>query len=251
MSNGEFEAPLSKDTIANHLKRIRTVVESLDVNHKKAPDLRRKVTLGEQKKVRKPVLSPSQIVAIRDCEFTANALNRTRDWFVIQCWTGLRVSDLFDLTSDDIMQVNPGEWEIRHVQNKTNHHVEIPVHPDAATVMTRLQGLPRKMDKAQYARNIKRLCKHIGLNQVIEGYLPKPVAGKDGKLYKRNVFGNYPTWKLVSTHTARRTAATNYLLSGAREIDVMSLTGHRTARQLYEYLQSTPAQHKANLKLAW
>ena len=85
----------------------------------------------------------------------------------------------------------------------------------------------------------------------MEGYAPKPVTGRDGKLYSRNVFGTYPMWKLISTHTARRTAATNYLMNGAREVDVMSLTGHRTARQLYDYLHSTPAQHKANLKLAW
>jgi integrase len=251
LTNGEFEAPLSKDTVANHLKRIRTVIESLDADQTKADDLRRKVSLGERKKVRKPVLTPSQIIAIRDFDFPTHTLNRARDWFVIQCWTGLRVSDLFDLSSEEVIEVNPGEWEIHHVQNKTNRPVEIPVHPDAAVVLARLQGLPRKMNKAQYAREIKKLCKRIGLNQKMEGYAPKPVTGRDGKLYLRNVFGTYPMWKLISTHTARRTAATNYLMNGAREVDVMSLTGHRTARQLYDYLHSTPAQHKANLKLAW
>ena len=85
----------------------------------------------------------------------------------------------------------------------------------------------------------------------MEGYLPQPVKGPNGETYMRSVLGTYPMWRLISTHTARRTAATNYLLEGAREVDVMSLTGHRTARQLYEYLHSTPAQHKSNLKMVW
>ena len=251
LSNGDRCAPLSKDTIANHLKRIRTVVEALDVKYSRAKDLHRKIPLGERKKVRKPVLTPSQIMTIRDTNFGSNTLNRTRDWFVIQCWTGLRVSDLFDLSENEVHEVAQGEWEIHHVQNKTNHLVEIPVHPDAANVLSRLRGLPVKMNKAHYAREIKKICQKSGLDDKMEGYLPQSVKGKDGKKYKRNVFGVYPMWRLISTHTARRTAATNYMVNGAREIDVMSLTGHRTARQLYEYLHSTPAQHKTNLKMAW
>ena len=248
---GKTHAPLSKHTVSNHIKRIKTVVDALESHYPKAPDLRKKLALGETKKVRKPVLTREQIQSIRDHDFSSHTLNRTRDWFVIQCWTGLRVSDLLELSSDMIMETSPGEWEIHHVQNKTNHLVEIPVHPDAAAVLTRLKGLPRKMNKAHYAREIKKLCRIIGLDQNMEGYLPKPVKGPNGETYMRSVLGTYPMWRLISTHTARRTAATNYLLDGAREVDVMSLTGHRTARQLYEYLHSTPAQHKSNLKMVW
>ena len=44
-------------------------------------------------------------------------------------------------------------------------------------------------------------------------------------------------WKSVSSHTARRSFATNYYLQGFPTIDLMKITGHKTERAFLKYIK--------------
>ncbi len=45
-------------------------------------------------------------------------------------------------------------------------------------------------------------------------------------------------WKLVSTHTARRSGATNMHLAGMPDELIMACTGHSSTAQLYQYIKA-------------
>jgi integrase len=46
----------------------------------------------------------------------------------------------------------------------------------------------------------------------------------------------------MSSHTARRTFATNAHLSGLSERDIMMITGHKTTTSFYRYIRSNSMQ---------
>ena len=47
-----------------------------------------------------------------------------------------------------------------------------------------------------------------------------------------------PKWKLVHTHTARRTGATLMYLSGMDLFDIMKITGHTSPASLKKYIKA-------------
>ena len=47
-------------------------------------------------------------------------------------------------------------------------------------------------------------------------------------------------WELISSHTARRSAATNMYLTGRMKIlEIMRLTGHRSEQNFFRYIRLT------------
>jgi site-specific recombinase XerD len=59
------------------------------------------------------------------------------------------------------------------------------------------------------------------------------------------------TWELVSSHTARRSFATNLFLSGFPTLSIMQITGHKTEKAFMRYIKVTPEQHAKLLRLHW
>ena len=60
-----------------------------------------------------------------------------------------------------------------------------------------------------------------------------------------------PKHELVTTHTARRSFATNQYLAGFPTISIMNITGHRTEKAFMKYIKVTPRQHAEALKKHW
>ena len=47
-------------------------------------------------------------------------------------------------------------------------------------------------------------------------------------------------WELISSHTARRSAATNMYLTGRmKTLEIMKLTGHKTEQNFFRYIRLT------------
>jgi integrase len=65
----------------------------------------------------------------------------------------------------------------------------------------------------------------------MEGYLIK----MDEKKVKRKVFDHYPKWKLITSHSFRRSFATNYYKIIPTPI-VMNITGHTRESTFLKYI---------------
>lgn len=57
-----------------------------------------------------------------------------------------------------------------------------------------------------------------------------------------------PKYKLVSSHTARRSFATNAYLAGVPTISIMKITGHKTESAFMKYIKISGKENAVKLK---
>jgi site-specific recombinase XerD len=144
-----------------------------------------------------------------------------RDWFIIGCYTALRVSDLKLLHTD---MVSGGQ--IILANEKTDERVVLPVHPNVAAILKKWKGFPPPIAEQTINQKIKevaQLCKIKGkvLYSVTQGGVRK-----DYYMQK---------WQMVSLHTARRSFITNARKNGIPDGIIMKLAGIRKAATLQRY----------------
>ena len=209
---------LSANTRGCHVKRIKTAMhEAYDngLHHSE-----------EFKKFRKETeesdsiyLDDNEIRSIESLNLKGG-LDLARDLFVIGCHTALRYSDYSTLQPQDIVN-----GYIRLLQKKTGEYVIIPAHPKVIEILEKWNGVPR-LSLPEFNRNIKEVCRLAGINKVI----PIRMPGEDKISY-------HEKWELVSSHTARRSAATNMYLAGIPPIAIMKITGHKTETTFMRYIK--------------
>lgn len=157
-----------------------------------------------------------------DCK---SNIEQSRDLFIIACKTGLRLSDLSTL--------NHSTWDLTTQTlfintHKTQRQVVIPLSPLVIDIYNKYNGkLPKPADKSHYNKHIK-LCSQI--------------AGIDRDVYQMNRTGgvfrqvHYKKWERITSHTARRSFATNMYLKCHDAKMVMAITGHTTEENFMRYI---------------
>ena len=159
---------------------------------------------------------------------------QARDIFMVGVWTAQRISDYNNIQKEDFDTLiknvlreeddpeHPGEkkaWiekqEITFLnirQKKTGAKVAIPCNSALKAILEKYDyQMPHLVDQV-INRNIKDVAKEAGLNDLIEIETTKGGVAKKEKIEK---------WKLVHSHTARRTGATLMYLSGIYIYDIM------------------------------
>lgn len=184
-------------------------------------------------------LSEKELTQLYDFDLSNNKrLERVRDLFLVGAWTGLRFSDFTRITSNNIK----GNF-IEIEQQKTGKRVLIPLHPVVSDIWKRYgEALPTNITNQKLNDYIKEVCKIAGLTE----YEYKAITKGGVKTSTR-----YEKWELVSSHTARRSFATNLFLSGFPTLSIMQVTGHRTEKAFMRYIKVTPEQHAKMLQLHW
>lgn len=155
-------------------------------------------------------------------------LDRVRDLFLIGCHTGLRFSDFTVLKNENLEESATG-FVFNVKTNKTNEKVVIPVKPVVKIIWDKYNGnLPRAISNQKMNDYLKELGEvaEISKNVIIKK--------TSGKVVKETIC---PKYKLISTHTARRSFATNAFLSGIPAISIMKFTGHRTESSFMKYIK--------------
>lgn len=65
------------------------------------------------------------------------------------------------------------------------------------------------------------------------------------------VSNTFEKWEKVSTHTARRSFATNMYIMNVPSLTIMAITGHKTEKAFLRYIKVTPEQHAVKLLKIW
>ena len=174
-----------------------------------------------------------------------------RDIFMVGVYTAQRVSDYNNIKKEDFSTLTknvmkempdpdkPGamkawieQQEITYLnirQQKTGAKVTIPCKTELKKIMERYNyQLPHLADQV-INRNIKKVAEMAGLNELIEIETTKGGTPKKEKIEK---------YKLVHTHTARRTGATLMYLAGIDIYDIMKVTGHSSPKMLKKYIKA-------------
>jgi integrase len=232
---------LSNNTIGKHFQIIKLLMNEateMGINTNLAYKSKKFVVLRENSD--SIYLNDTEINAIENLNLTNNLdLQHTRDLFIIGCRTGLRFSDFTRLKAQCM---NDGFIEIS--QEKTNNKVVIPIHKSVEAIFNKYNGvLPTACTNQEFNRRLKEIAQMVDLLQtsISIGYT------KGGK----EITANYPKFELVTTHTARRSFATNEYLQGTPTLMIMAITGHRTERSFMKYIKVTKRDEAERLKQLW
>lgn len=149
-----------------------------------------------------------------------------RDLFVLGCHTAMRYSDYSKLSMAHISKGN-----IVYKTQKTDTTVIIPAHPRVIEILERWGGSAPPISQTSLNKIIKEVCQELGIfNDLI------PV--KEGRMVRYMERYNF-----ISTHTARRSGATNMYLAGIPAQSIMKITGHTTEASFMKYLRITKEQN--------
>lgn len=201
-------------------------------------------------------LNEEEINAVFMHDFShSEKLDNVRDNFIIGLRTGLRISDFMQLKDFNIID---GNIEIE--TTKTSHPVVIPMHQQVKAILLKRNGnLPNQISDAKFNEYVKDVCKDVGFTQMVDG--AKMINKKDEKDFFPNIeiisknknrkeFGTYPKYELITSHTCRRSFASN-LYGKIPNLTIMAITGHKTESQFLKYIKITPKEDAKKLAALW
>ena len=133
-----------------------------------------------------------------------------RDQFVVGCLTGARHSDYSQFTPE-----NARDGWLSYVSQKTRISCEIPVAPF-------VQGLVSDGSEALKAR----LITDVHFNNILRKVCLKAGINGTSKVYHAGKYLTGKKFEFVTSHTARRSCATNLALRGVDEVWISRILGH-------------------------
>ena len=176
-------------------------------------------------------LTWEELNKLREFEIPAakQALDRVRDVFLFQCFTGLRYSDVFNLRRSDI---KGDHIEVTTVKTSDSLIIELNKHSKAI------------LDKYKDVAFEDNKVLPVITNQKMNDYLKElaELAGIDEPIRQTYYRGNEridevtPKYALLGTHAGRRTFICNALALGIPPQVVMKWTGHSDYKAMKPYI---------------
>ena len=218
------------------LNRAEKLNISVNVNFKE-----RVYVQADEDDILAPYLNEEEIKQVFDLDLSHDVtLDNIRDSFIIALWTGLRISDF-----NKNLDINNIEGDFINIKTKkTGNWVSIPLHPHIKHVLKKRFGnLPVKYSDKHFNEHIKTVCMLAKIDEEIKGKLFD--SGK-----KRKVKGSYKKWKLISSHTGRRSFATNLHGIISNHI-IMDCAGWKSEGMMLRYIKRTKKESAEQLKQHW
>jgi integrase len=237
---------LSSNTTGRYIKFLKTVCLDAAKNSIKVnPQLG--LIKGFTEKSDKVFLTIDELETIKDTTLERSALENAKDWLIIGCFIGQRVSDLLTLTSDNI-KVRNGLELLELTQKKTGKRVAIPLHPKVKEILDKRNGkFPYYISDVKFNLHIKDVCKEAGIVEPTEG--GKMVTDKKAKITRKKI-GVYPKNELITSHVCRRSFASNFYGEIPTSL-LISITAHSTERQFLEYIGKSANDYAIQLAEYW
>jgi integrase len=233
-----LENNYAPNTIARTIRFIKTICY-----HAKSNGLETSYQLDNIKvkfeKVDKIYLTKEELQLIESAELEHDYLDNARDWLLISCETGQRVSDFMRFKKEQI-RFEGDVPLIEFTQVKTDKIMAIPLSKKVRAILEKRNGeFPRQISDQRYNEYIKEVCKIAGLDEVIKG-------SKQDTITKRKVKGSFPKYELVTSHIGRRSFATNNYGRIPTPL-LMNVTGHTTEGMFLEYIGKTQTDKSIHL----
>ena len=176
-------------------------------------------------------LTPSEFKQFREFEIPKenSYLEKVRDVFLFQCFTGLRYSDVENLKRSDVK-----DKFIEITTVKTNDSLTIELNEHSKKILDKYKDYQDKKERAL----------PVITNQRMNDYLKElaQLAGIDEPIRETYYIGSkrfdevIPKYALLSTHAGRRTFICNALSLGIPTQVVMKWTGHSDYKTMKHYI---------------
>lgn len=229
-----YGEPLTDNYVSKLLSVLRVILRQAFKDRVTKENRAASVKLSlKEREVQDVYLTEAEIVRLFNLEGLGERLERTRDWLLIGCLTGLRFSDFTRIKPENIEHVEHGGQTIKCLvsyNQKTGNKTTLPLtNPMLQTILARYDDRPPKpISDQKLNAYMKELCELAGLDTLTEitDYRAKKPITKTFKKYE-----------LVSTHTGRRSFATNAYKLGMPIPQIMEFTGHEKVESFLKYIK--------------
>ncbi|MBU3715254.1 MAG: integrase [Ferruginibacter sp.] len=228
----------SPNTIARAIKFIKTICYHAADNRIET-HYQLKNIISKSVPVDKIYLTEEEIDKILNVQLNHDYLVNARDWLIISCETGQRVSDFMRFNSS-MIRYEDGKPLIEFIQVKTEKIMAIPLSKRVRSILEIRNGeFPRKITDQRYNEYIKEVCKAAGITQIIKG-------SKISDKYFRKESGMFPKYELITSHVGRRSFASNNYGRIPTAL-LINVTGHATESMFLEYIGKTETEKAKQL----
>lgn len=176
-------------------------------------------------------LNETQLRHLYGFDFSGSPnLERVRDLFIVACRTGLRFSDFKKIEPEcfegDLLKIKT---------QKTGTNVDIVLDRTVKAIREKYKGeTDNSLPKSYSSQKMNKYLKEMGR---IAGFTDKVLitVRSGGKKETKKV----ERYKLISTHTGRRSMATNMFLAKVPPFVIMKITGHHDMKSFLKYIKIT------------
>ncbi len=178
-------------------------------------------------------LTTCEIDKLIEYEPKSDRLLKVRDSFLIGCFTAARYRDWPKIKLSGVLELD-GISYIRYVDSKTHTNIAIPAHKKLLEVLNRNPNGINTISNQKFNDGIKMVAFEAKLTRIVE-------RGNDvASIYE-----------LISTHVARRTAATILVNKGVDYKTIMKLTGHKKLETFLRYVRIDDVTHLKTISKAF
>ena len=227
----DIEKQYSLNSIGNAVRTLKTFIADV-----KEVEVLRKDFYAFSEDVDNVFLNEDELQQLRDFDFSEHPhMSIAVDWFLLMAWTASRISDRKQLGN-----IKNGFIECQ--QQKTGNSVHIPVHPVVIEIITKYNGLPKKISDDKLNIEIKNACRLVGINSIETK--TRTIGGK-------KVTTTNQKFELISSHTCRRSFCTNMYLRDMDVLMILNISGHRTIVSFLKYIKVSQHQHAERMAKKW
>ena len=232
LSNG-----YAPNTIARTIRFIKTICK-----HAKSNGLETSYQLDSIKvkyhKIESIYLTVNELEAIEKTSDLVEHLDNARDWLLISCYTGQRVSDFMRFTKEMIRFEKNKEGVLKPLieftQKKTGKEMTVPLSQKVMDILGKRNGeFPRAISDQKYNDYIKIVCREAKITQKVNGSVISETEPESG-IYRKET-GVFEKCDLVTSHIGRRSFATNNYGTIPTSF-LIYVTGHSTEAMFLNYI---------------
>lgn len=181
-------------------------------------------------------LSFAEVQQLYELQDLPDYLQRTVDEFTCAVFSGVRYSDFEKIFDSSRIQTDPDGFKYFIVdQRKTSYRCNIPVHPVVEEILKKYGGRMNVKSNQKMNQFLHEVCQRVAWGKE-KVFLDHSRGGKVQSIIMEK-------WQAVTTHTARRSFATNMYLAGVPKYTIMQVTGHKKTTSFDRYIQVTQLEH--------
>jgi len=213
---------------------------SIDKRYCSATDFKKFKT--HEREIEIIYLTLDELFTLYNHKFESKKLEHVKDTFCFACFTGLRYSDIRTLDASNIID----GYIIKNIQKTKEVGSKIPINKYALEILNKyLETIHYPLpiiSEQKYNKYIKECCEKVKINTSTT-----IIEYRGSESTQKTV----PKSDLITSHTARKTFATNSLILGMKELVVRSITGHKKESSFKKYVKIADNIKQTEMENTW
>lgn len=179
-------------------------------------------------------------------------LGQVRDVFCFGCFTGLRYSDIQQVSGQQIREMVTGGKTVKYIRmvvQKTKSTLSVELCAQALAILEKYSYQLPSISNQRSNSYLKELGQFAANTQGGESF--EEAVQKVSLKGSRRVETSCKKYELITTHTARRSCATVLFANGVPVETIQQILGHASPQQTRQYIKAIQDGIVTNLSDIW